>query len=155
MAEQKPPNGEPDSPSSEEPYAVGYGRPPKDFQFKKGQSGNDKGRPKGSRNLMSELRKIYTEPVVISVGGKQQHVPAIVAIALVQRQRALNADPRAAEAVFKKVKELGFLDEAPEYSVCDYMYRETLSRLSNSAFDELYKLEKEMAEKYRKKDKTH
>lgn len=31
-------------------YDVGYGKPPKDTRFKQGQSGNPKGRPKGSKN---------------------------------------------------------------------------------------------------------
>lgn len=30
-------------------YTVGYGRPPKQTQFKKGQSGNPRGRPRGRR----------------------------------------------------------------------------------------------------------
>jgi|TARA_B100000315_G_C14463215_1_gene534727 hypothetical protein len=33
---------------------VGYGKPPKKTQFKKGQSGNPKGRPKGSKNQGSK-----------------------------------------------------------------------------------------------------
>lgn len=32
-------------------YKVGYGRPPQSGKFRQGQSGNPKGRPKGSRNL--------------------------------------------------------------------------------------------------------
>jgi len=38
-------------------YEVGYGKPPKDSQFSKGKSGNPKGRTKGSKNLVSIVRK--------------------------------------------------------------------------------------------------
>jgi len=34
---------------------VGYGNPPKESRFKKGQSGNRRGRPKGSKNLKTDL----------------------------------------------------------------------------------------------------
>jgi Family of unknown function (DUF5681) len=36
------------------PYEVGYGQPPMHSRFKSGQSGNPKGRPKGSRNRPPE-----------------------------------------------------------------------------------------------------
>ena len=36
-------------------YDVGYGRPPKNRQFQKGQTGNPRGRRKGSHNLKTDL----------------------------------------------------------------------------------------------------
>jgi hypothetical protein len=45
-------------------YAIGYGKPPKETQFKPGQSGNPGGRPRGAQNLStlvaSRLKAIST-----------------------------------------------------------------------------------------------
>ena len=38
-------------------YAVGYGKPPKATQFKKGQSGNPKGRAKRHQQLQDRSRR--------------------------------------------------------------------------------------------------
>ena len=53
---------------------VGYGNPPKRSQFKKGTSGNPKGRPKGSRNIATEVARALEEKVVINVGGQRKTI---------------------------------------------------------------------------------
>jgi Family of unknown function (DUF5681) len=52
-------------------YSVGYGRPPIHSRYKPGRSGNAKGRPKGSCNVKAELKKVYTDKIVIHEGGKK------------------------------------------------------------------------------------
>jgi len=42
--------------ASEEGYDVGYGKPPKHTQFKKGQSGNPAGRPKGRKTARVSIK---------------------------------------------------------------------------------------------------
>ena len=40
---------------------VGYGNPPQHTRFKKGQSGNPRGRPKGTLNLATVLARTLRE----------------------------------------------------------------------------------------------
>lgn len=58
----------------DKPYAVGYGKPPKHSRFRKGISGNRKGRPKARRNFATVLAKILEETIVINDNGVRKTV---------------------------------------------------------------------------------
>ena len=47
-------------------YDVGYGKPPRHTRFKKGQSGNPRGRPSGSKNLATVLSEALNELVIVA-----------------------------------------------------------------------------------------
>jgi hypothetical protein len=52
-------------------YAFGYKKPPKDHQFRPGESGNPSGRPKGTRNFKSDLRDELGELVTFCENGQE------------------------------------------------------------------------------------
>jgi hypothetical protein len=55
-------------------YEVGYGRPPKDTQFKKGSSGNPKGRPRKALDFDDELLRESMAFVTINENGRPRRI---------------------------------------------------------------------------------
>ena len=55
-------------------YAVGYKKPPLHTRFKKGQSGNPRGRPRGSKNFSTLLTEALNEPVVVTGDGRRRTI---------------------------------------------------------------------------------
>lgn len=51
-------------------YKVGYGCPPKEHQFKPGQSGNPKGRPKKNNNFAEDVLEEMSEMITVQENGK-------------------------------------------------------------------------------------
>lgn len=55
-------------------YEVGYGKPPKGHQFKPGQSGNPRGRPKGAKSEETVFRGVAARKVAVTEAGKIRKV---------------------------------------------------------------------------------
>ncbi len=58
---------------------VGYGSPPEETRFKKGASGNPRGRPKGSLNVATVLTRTLREKVTINENGRRRTVTKLEA----------------------------------------------------------------------------
>ncbi len=82
-------------------YEVGYGKPPKHTQFRKDQSGNLRGRPKGSRNFSTDVKDTLKEPVRLTKGGKRKTVSTQHATLLRLREKALSGDARALDRMIE------------------------------------------------------
>ncbi len=91
-------------------YEVGYGKPPKSGRFKPGQSGNPKGRPKGAKNLKTELEEELLEKVPIKEHGKVRKVSKQRALLKAQMAKAMKGDPRAANVIINMVYRLLAID---------------------------------------------
>ena len=81
--------------SKKQDYDVGYCKPPKATQFKKGQSGNPKGRPKGSNNLSTDVKAILKSSVAINEGGKRKKISTQQAMLLRLKEGALKGDAKS------------------------------------------------------------
>ena len=76
-------------------YKVGYGKPPKARQFKRGKSGNPKGRPKGSLNLATDLTAELGEHITVREDGRPRKVSKQRALIKSLMAKALQGDVRA------------------------------------------------------------
>ena len=74
---------------------VGRGNPPKHTQFRKGTTGNPKGRPKGSKNLSTYLMEAARDQVSATVGGKTRKISKIQATAMQLATKAAGGDQAA------------------------------------------------------------
>lgn len=93
-------------------YEVGFGRPPKHTRFKKGQSGNPKGRPKGRKNMATVMKEVLALPVVIKQNGRERRVPFSEAFVHKLAGRSLEGSPRDMIALMKTVHD--YMPEALE-----------------------------------------
>ncbi len=56
-------------------YDVGYGRPPKEHQFKKGTSGNLAGAPSKRKRKKIDVAAVLNEPLVVKDSGVRRKMP--------------------------------------------------------------------------------
>lgn len=83
-------------------YEVGYGRPPKDTQWKKGQSGNrNPRRSVRDRGTVEMIERLFLKPVEITLYGETKKVPTLEVIVRLISQKALSGDRRALAAQMK------------------------------------------------------
>ena len=78
-----------------EVYDVGYRKPPTGTRFKKGQSGNPKGRPKGKRNASSLILRTLGAKVVINENGRRREITKFEAALTQLANKAAQGDMRA------------------------------------------------------------
>ena len=100
----------------------GYGKPPRHSQFKKGQSGNPKGRPRGSRNFSTDLKETLEKLIRITDHGKPRTVSTQLAALMRLREQALGGDARALDRLLEYARHYNddeMAEAAPRLSATD------------------------------------
>jgi hypothetical protein len=85
---------------------VGYKRPPRHTRYRPGQSGNPRGRPKGTRNLATDLGEEIAERIPIREGERRLRVSKQRAMLKALVAKALKGDTRAASIVLQLVERI-------------------------------------------------
>jgi len=75
--------------------------PPVSAQFRKGSSGNPKGRPKGSVSLDGLTRKFALKKQVVKIGGKRQKLSRLEIVVLKLTALAASGKPAAARLMYE------------------------------------------------------
>ena len=101
-------------PSKSSDEVVGYGRPPKATQFKKGESGNPKGRPKGSRTVGAVLQDILQQRIAVTENGKTRRLPALEVMLRRLANDAMRNEPVALKLMLSLFDRYG---ESPEAGI--------------------------------------
>jgi hypothetical protein len=99
-------------------YDVGYGKTPGSTRFRKGQSGNPRGRPKGSKRV-PPYETVLGQTVMVREDGSERRLTAAEAFLLHMTKRGLEGDSAAARAAMAAIEEAGARRAAagPEFMV--------------------------------------
>jgi hypothetical protein len=82
---------------------VGFGKPPVHSRFRKGCSGNAKGRPKGAKNLRTDLTEVLQERITVTEGDRKVRMSKQRAIVKTLVAKTLKGDSRSATTLLATI----------------------------------------------------
>lgn len=95
-------------------YEIGYGKPPRQHQFKKGTSGNPKGRRKGARNEATILRELMEQKVEVRQSGKTRKFIVLEALLRKLVDDAFKNNHNAMKLVLDRYRSIAAAHEAEQ-----------------------------------------
>ena len=117
-------------------YEVGYGKPPPNTRFVKGQSGNPRGRPPGAKNFTTLLNEALNEQVIVAENGGRRKVSKRQAIVTQLVNRSATADLRAMKILIDIMRDIERQIESasPEFAEFTEADEEVLEQLQSALF---------------------
>jgi hypothetical protein len=117
---------------SDSDYEVGYGKPPEQFRFKKGQSGNPKGRPRGSKNFMTLLHKGLEQRVPVQENGRRRRISKREAMVTQAINKAASGDLKALQFLLPQILTADAMAQARREERSNPAYGETVNLLAGA-----------------------
>lgn len=112
-------------------YEVGKKKPPKATRFKKGQSGNPNGRPKGSISFANKIEAMLREAVK-DKNGQEKEMADVIVQSLIKQ--AAMGNMKAIEYLIDKVD--GKAKQSLEIETIHKVDKEQLKRVAQAIIDE-------------------
>jgi hypothetical protein len=106
----------------ERDYDVGYGRAPASSRFQKGQSGNPRGRPRGSKRS-PPYETVLGQMVTVREDGRERRLTAAEAFLLHTTKRGLEGDSAAARAAMAAIEDARARHSDPDDLVKVIVYK--------------------------------
>jgi Family of unknown function (DUF5681) len=97
-------------------YDVGFKKPPRHTRFKKGQSGNPRGKAKGRKNLKTELLEELGERVVVSENGRHRALPKQTVIVKRMVADAVQGDAKARDQLLRLIGQIDAMEGSRQSS---------------------------------------
>jgi hypothetical protein len=98
-------------PSDAAANEVGYGKPPKATRFRKGRSGNPKGRQRGEENLLAVFKRMVSKRIKIKEDDRWRTITMADAIILQNCNAALQKNQIAMINIIRLAEESGELTD--------------------------------------------
>jgi hypothetical protein len=101
----------PSSTARDSIYEVGYGKPPRANRFRKGRTGNPRGKRQGEENTISAFKRIVSRRVKIKDDEQVRTITLAEAVILKNYNAALQKNPFAMNNIFRLAENAGeFVD---------------------------------------------
>jgi len=112
-------------------YEIGYGKPPKEAQWKKGQSGNPHGRPRRDVRMTALLARLLGQSIVVRKGRTTKRMTRLEHLLHRLVEQALSGDARLMKMVFDQARKdearddeaASAFDTAADSEVLQALYR--------------------------------
>lgn len=117
---------------SEGNYEVGYGKPPKESQFKPGQSGNPKGRSKKTKDLQKLFERELSKTLRVSENGQLTTVTIREAFVKSVINAALKGERDARRLLFAVIEKQPDLDGFEINTTAKAMLQDILNQQSSN-----------------------